>query len=115
MTTSEVSVSACIIICSASYISLSGRNMDQDPLVALELLNKAANSVDRVVECVNKFANWWGNAETMISTLGNQVVSADGRRLSAIRIHMVQKSWEVLQKEYEVYKRSVSELQFPAV
>jgi hypothetical protein len=81
--------------------------MEQD---ALELLTKASNNVEEVVRCVHKFANWWDAAETMISSLRDQVVSADGRRLSLTRINMVKNSWELLKQDYEVYKRKVSDL-----
>jgi len=87
-----------------------GRKTEQDPLAVLDLLKKTANNVKQVVDCVHKFAIWWCHAETLTSTLGRQVVSADGRRLSTIRINMVRQSWEVLQKEYEIYKRSINTL-----
>ena len=87
--------------------------MEQDAMIALELLDKAANNVGEVVNCVHKVASWWSKAAIMISTLRDQVLSDDGRRLSSIRINMVRKSWEVLRNDYEVYKRSVSDLQFP--
>jgi hypothetical protein len=67
-----------------------------------------ANSVGEVT-CANKFAVWWSDAETMITTLENQVFSADGRKLD-----MVRDSWDVLRKEYAEYKISVSNMQRPS-
>jgi hypothetical protein len=87
-----------------------GCKMEQDAMIALELLDKAANNVGEVVNCVHKVASWWSKAATMISTLRDQVLSDDGRRLSSIRINMVRKSWEVLRNDYEVYKRSINTL-----
>jgi len=84
--------------------------IQQDSVAAVEFLYRTANDVGKFDNCVGKAANWWRKAETMISTLGDQVVSTDGRRLSTIRIDMVRKSWEILQKDYEVYKRSIGTL-----
>jgi hypothetical protein len=84
--------------------------MDQDPKAAFE---KVADDVRELANCVAKFANWWSKAESMIHILENQAVSADRPRLSTIRITLVRRSCEVLQKDYEVYRRSVSNLQLP--
>jgi len=86
------------------------RKIEQDAIVALELLKKAANNVGEVANCVDKVASWWSKSAITISTLWDQVVSDDGRQLSTIRISMVGKSWEVLRNDYEVYKRSINTL-----
>jgi hypothetical protein len=87
--------------------------MEHDPIVALELLNKAANNVGELVDCVAKFTDWWSSAETMMHTLEDEVVSADGPWLDTIR-NRARKSCEVLRKDYEIYRRSVSGLQIPS-
>jgi hypothetical protein len=78
-----------------------------------ELLSKAANNVGKLVDSVHKFAIWWSDAETMISTLKNQITSVDGQSMSPIRIEMVRHNWDVLRKDYVEYKTSVSHIQFP--
>jgi hypothetical protein len=77
-----------------------------------ELLSKAANNVGKLVDSVHKFAIWWSDAETMISTLKNQITSVDGQSMSPIRIEMVRHNWDVLRKDYVEYKTSVSHMQF---
>lgn len=75
-----------------------------------ELLSKAANNVGKLVDSVHKFAVWWSVAETMISTLKNQITSVDGQSMSSIRIEMVRHNWDVLRKDYAEYKTSVSHI-----
>jgi hypothetical protein len=77
-----------------------------------ELLSKAANNVGKLVDSVHKFAMWWSIAETMISTLKNQITSVDGQSMSPIRIEMVRHNWDVLWKDYVEYKTDVSHMQF---
>jgi hypothetical protein len=84
-------------------------------MIGLDLLGKAAKNVGELANCVAKFASWCSTAETVISSWERQVMSAEGRRLSRVRISIARKRWGVLQKDYEVYKRSVSDLHLPPV
>jgi hypothetical protein len=81
--------------------------MEQDPIDALKVL---IDDVCDLVKSVAKFANWWSQTATMISSSEDHV-SIDGRRMSQIRINLVRKSWEAVQINYEVYSRTVSDLQ----
>jgi hypothetical protein len=74
----------------------------------VELLRKAAHNVGELVKCVQKFATWWDQAETMISDLKRLVVSADGLTMNELRIGGIWQDLEDLQKQYTEYKTSVS-------
>jgi hypothetical protein len=70
-------------------------------MVALELLNKAASNVGEVVNCVQKFHNWWSEAESMLVV---STIACDGQRLSKIRLEMVRKCWDIVLEGCGAYK-----------
>jgi hypothetical protein len=79
---------------------------EQDPIDALKAL---VDDVCKLVLCVAKFALWWQQTATMISSSKHHV-SINGRKMSSMRVTLVKKSWEAVQINYEVYSRTVSNL-----
>ncbi|KIM74360.1 hypothetical protein PILCRDRAFT_828350 [Piloderma croceum F 1598] len=84
------------------------RTKEQVPTGALEFLGKASDDMGKLVDGVAKFTNWWSETETMISTLEN--VPVNGRQIAAVQLNMVQKNWEVVREQYEVYRRTIDAL-----
>jgi hypothetical protein len=90
--------------------------MEQDTTVPLDLLRKAASNVGELVDYGAKFAKWWAKAESMMHAMNNRnhVLSADGVGVNTTR-DRARKSCEALQKDYEVYRGSVSGCNCPLV
>jgi hypothetical protein len=82
--------------------------MDPDPNVALE---KVVNDVHELINSVDRFSAWWSRVETMTQSLESQVVFAGRSRLSITRVNLVRGGCDMLRKDYEIYMRSVSDLQ----
>jgi hypothetical protein len=90
-------------------LSLSDHTQ-RDLICALELLRKAFDDIGQLVDGVAKFAHWWSEAESVISTLEKQMF-VDGRRISLLQLDKAQKGWEAVRDRYEVYSRVVSPMQ----
>jgi len=82
---------------------------EQDYVTASELIEKAADDIGHLLDGVDKFANWWRQAESMISTLEiGMFVSYP--RINPIRLVMARKGWETVRERYEVYNRTIDTL-----
>ena len=89
--------------------SLLDDSKEQVYVPASELIEKADNDIEHLLDGVNKFVNWWRQAESMISALEiGMFVSYP--RINPIRLEMARKGWETVRHRYEVYNMTVSVL-----
>ncbi|KIM83091.1 hypothetical protein PILCRDRAFT_784274 [Piloderma croceum F 1598] len=82
----------------------------RDLICASKLLRKAFDDIGHLVDGVAKFAHWWSEAESVISTLEKQMF-VDRRRISLLQLDKARKGWEAVHDRYEVYSRVVSAMQ----
>jgi hypothetical protein len=66
-----------------------------------------------LVYCVNDFAIWWTEVEANFWSIKAHV-SADGQKLSLLRIEALRVRYEAVRMDYLAYKTSVSDLGFLA-
>ena len=88
-------------------LSLLDQSKEQDHIGALELLQNASDNIGQLADGVDKFTNWWRQAQQLITTLETQMF-VSYPRINPIRLDMAQKSWESVRDRYEAYNRAVS-------
>ena len=71
------------------------------------MLKKVSDDMGHLVDGVAKFANWWSQANAMLSNLEEQLFVND-QWINPIRLEMARKNWESIRDRYEVYSRTVS-------
>jgi hypothetical protein len=106
----SVSVPPQNFVTSTVHMSSLSGHTQRDLICTLELLRKAFEDIDHLVDGVAKFAHWWSEAENVISTFEKQMF-VDGRRISLFQLGKAQKAWESVRDRYEVYSRVVSPTQ----
>jgi len=91
-----------------SCIPLLDQNIQQDTAATVY---RMASDVDKLLTCVDKFANWWNDAESIIQSLKIHTVFVDDQRINQLRIRTIRTRWEAFRGEYEAYKRNASDQQ----
>ena len=81
-------------------------------IVALKLLNQVDDDLRQVLDSVTKFANWWSDVETMITTCNSRVVIVSCQKMSLLWVNSVQNEWEIVRERYEIYKKDISDIHF---
>jgi hypothetical protein len=88
--------------------SLSDNSEEQDYVPPWELIEKALDNIGHLLDGVDKFANWWCQAESLISALDLEIAKlVSNPRISPIRLEMARKGWETVGDRYEAYNRAV--------
>ena len=90
-------------------LSLLDQSKEQDHIGALELLQNASDNIGQLADGVDKFTNWWRQAQQLITTVETQMF-VSYPQINPIRLAMAQKSWESVRDRYEAYSRAVSGL-----
>ena len=88
-------------------LSLLDHSKEQDHIGALELLQNAYDNIAQLTVGVDKFTNWWRQAQQLITTLETRTF-VSYPRIDSIRLDMAKKGWESVSDRYEAYTRAVS-------